>query len=118
MINSLFVLAEFDFFTMWGRSTPLILAIVPTVFALAVFFIGKSAQRPQVKTVAYVILALGVLMGIFAALKLQDSLYPVMHDVGPKSQLLFYAIGAVPLLAGIGLAIYDRISGGSRTSGL
>ncbi len=118
MFELRFLLAEFDFFTMWGRATPLILAIVPSLLAVTIFFVGKSVNRPQVKTVSYVILALGVLMGIFAAMKLQDTLYPIMHDVGPRSQMLFYAIGGVPLIVAVALFIFDRITGGTRTSGL
>ncbi len=98
----------------WGMPVVASLAIVPTALAAALYF-GFMQRRPELKNSAYIPLLLGAIMGVVAFVDFNRPGVRDFGDFGRKSLFLFVAMWALPAIAAVALAVYDKFgTGGGR----
>ncbi|MBX3115002.1 MAG: hypothetical protein KF836_10595 [Fimbriimonadaceae bacterium] len=107
------------FFVMFGRFTPLAFIAIPLILAYVITVIAKKTRNPQMRKFAYLPLLLGLLVGIAAQIQFNNEpMYMQFNDLGSKSEMLFWGVIIVPVLASVALFFSDRLSNRSIDSDL
>ncbi len=96
-------------FKIFDRMTPLVYAVLPSLIAVVLFFLGKKMGKPALKWVAFIPLAIGIILGILGMGLLNDSLYVQMNLLGGRSEILYRAIPIIPVVTGIVLILIDKL---------
>ena len=90
------------FFVMFGRPTPIVFIILPVLLAYIITVIAKKTRNPQMRNFAYIPLAIGVVIGIFAQITFaSEPLYLDFHGLGTKSMGLYWGIIIVPIIVAL-----------------
>lgn len=105
-------------FQMFGRATPAVFALGPSVIALILYFGLRLLPDSRARWASFAPLIVGLLLGLQGQRLLRDVLYTSMNDFGTMTTALYWGMLIVPILTGIGLVVFDRISGGFRDQSL
>ncbi len=105
-------------FQMFGRATPAVFALGPSVVALILYFGLRLLPDSRARWASFIPLIVGLLLGIRGQQLLRDVLYTSMNDFGTITTAMYWAMLIAPILTAIGLVVFDRISGGFRDQSL
>lgn len=97
----------------WDQPVIAVLAIGPTLVGAALYFFFLQ-RRPELKNSAYIPMALGVILGLVSWF---DSTRPGVRDFGDfgrKITMMFMAMWILPIIAGVGLFVWDKFGRGGR----
>jgi hypothetical protein len=96
-------------FKIFDRMTPMVYALVPALLAVIIFFGAKRMKKPNLKWLAFIPLAIGVILGIMGMGLLNDPLYNQMNLIGTRSELIYKAIPIIPVVVGIALVVINKL---------
>ncbi len=105
-------------FQMFGRATPAVFAVGPSLIGVILYFGLRLLPDSRARWACFVPLVVGIVLGLVGQGLLRDVLFTAMNDFGTITTALYWGMLIVPILTGIGLVVFDRISGGFRDQSL
>ena len=100
-------------YEMFGKNTPLIFAVLPSMIAVGIFLGVRKSSNTIVKLLPYIPLVVGIFLGGVAYFLMADTVYMAAYPPGPRTAMIFRAVPIIPILVGIGFFVYNKMS--SRT---
>lgn len=98
-----------NLYQMFGEQTPLVFAIIPSLIAVILFFAFRKSENKMLSLLPYIVLGLGIILGIFAYILMSDSLFMSIYLQGRgKKTLLMRAVPIVPVITAIGIFFLSK----------